>query len=135
MKWFIPGNVPSSKNSRRWTGKYFIASKATMKYRSDTESYYKKFASSFVKEFAKYEAPVYISFKFIRGTRHKFDYVNPLQTVQDEMTKHGWIEDDNASFIVPVLEQYEYHKQNPGVIIEILDEYIFKNNLCIKQKN
>ena len=135
MKWFIPGNVPSSKNSRRWTGKYFIASKATMKYRSDTETYYKNFASSFVKEFDKYQAPVYISFKFIRGTRHKFDYVNPLQTVQDEMTKHGWIEDDNASFIIPVLEQYEYDKQNPGVIIEILDEYIFKNNLCIKQKN
>jgi hypothetical protein len=28
MKWFIPGNVPSSKNGRRWTGKYFMSSKA-----------------------------------------------------------------------------------------------------------
>ena len=30
MKWFIPGNVPSSKNGRRWTGKYFIASKTVI---------------------------------------------------------------------------------------------------------
>ena len=36
MKWFIPGNVPSSKNGRRWTGKYFISSKTVMKYRKDT---------------------------------------------------------------------------------------------------
>ena len=32
-RWFIPGNVPSSKNGRRWTGKYFIASKAVVNYR------------------------------------------------------------------------------------------------------
>jgi len=29
-KWFIPFNVPSSKNGRRWTGKYFISSKTVM---------------------------------------------------------------------------------------------------------
>ena len=46
MKWFIPGNVPSSKNGRRWTGKYFIASKSTMKYRKATK-YYKQFAPLF----------------------------------------------------------------------------------------
>ena len=112
MKWFIPRNVPSSKNSRRWTGKFFIASKTTMKYRKDTDSIYKKHAASFAKEFAKYESPVYISFKFTRGSRHKFDHVNPLQTVQDEMVKHGWIEDDNATFIIPVIEDYNYDKEN-----------------------
>ena len=65
MKWFIPGNVPSSKNSRRWTGKFFIASKTTMKYRKQSESYYKQHAKTFAKEFAKYELPVYVSFKFM----------------------------------------------------------------------
>ena len=64
-----------------------------------------------------------ISFLFIRGSRHKFDYINPAQTVQDDMVKYGWIEDDNAEFIIPGFEQYTYDKDNPGVWIElILDE-------------
>ena len=41
-KWWIPGNVPSSKNGRRWTGKYFIASKAVMNYRKATKDIYEK---------------------------------------------------------------------------------------------
>ena len=47
MKWFIPGNVPSSKNGRRCTGKYFISSKTVMKYRKDTTKHYQKHAASF----------------------------------------------------------------------------------------
>ena len=47
-EWFIPGNVPSSKNSRRWTGRYFIASKTTMKYRDETDEYWKKYKRDFV---------------------------------------------------------------------------------------
>ena len=46
-RWFIPGNVPSSKNGRRWTGKYFIASKAVMNYRKKTKQYYQKYTESF----------------------------------------------------------------------------------------
>jgi|TARA_R100000479_G_C6377160_1_gene199477 Holliday junction resolvase RusA-like endonuclease len=120
MKWFIPGNVPSSKNGRRWTGKYFIASKTVMKYRKDTQSYYKKYAKEFSKELKKHTLPVKVSFTFIRGTRHKFDYINPAQTVQDDMVKHGWIEDDNMNFMIPVFEEFQYDKKNPGVIIKIL---------------
>ena len=41
-RWFIPGSVPSSKNGRRWTGKYFIASKAVMNYRKIAKDYYAK---------------------------------------------------------------------------------------------
>lgn len=122
-KWFIPGNVPSSKNSRRWTGKYFIASKTVMKYRKATSKLYKAFAAVFVKQLAKYKNPVYIHFTFIRGTKHKFDYINPAQTVQDDMVKHGWIEDDNCEFIIPCFEKYQYDKKNPGVIIEIKEKY------------
>tara|TARA_Y100001937_G_scaffold108635_1_gene152462 strand:+ start:3152 stop:3553 length:402 start_codon:yes stop_codon:yes gene_type:complete len=122
-KWFIPGNVPSSKNSRRWTGKYFIASKTVMKYRKDTAKYYKKFTESFQEEVAKYKAPVFVHFTFIRGTKHKFDYINPAQTVQDDMVKHGWMEDDNCEFIVPCFNAYKYDKNNPGVIIEINEKF------------
>lgn len=119
-RWFIPGNVPSSKNGRRWTGKYFIASKAVMNYRKKSKQYYKDYAPEFVKELQKLKLPVKISFEFIRGSRHKFDYINPAQTVQDDMVKHGWIEDDNAEFIIPAFDQYSYDKRNPGVWIELI---------------
>ena len=39
------------------------------------------------------------------------------------MVTHGWIEDDNMVNMIPVFKSYEYDKENPGVIIEIL-----KNN-------
>ena len=120
-KWWIPGSVPSSKNGRRWTGKYFIASKTVVNYRKLTKEYYEKYAKEFKTELAKHKMPAKISFTFVRGTRHKFDYINPAQTVQDDMVKAGWIEDDNAEFILPVFIQYTYDKQNPGVWIEILE--------------
>ena len=120
MKWFIPGNVPSSKNGRRWTGRYFVSSKATTKYRKETAKYYDKFRKGFRKQLAKLELPVKISFKFIRGSKHKFDYINPAQTVQDDMVKHKWIDDDNCENILPVFEPYEYNKENPGVEIKLI---------------
>ena len=120
MKWFIPGNVPSSKNGRRWTGKYFIASKAVMNYRKATKEYYTKYTEDFKAEVAKQELPVKVSFEFIRGSRHKFDYINPAQTTQDDMVKHHWIDDDNCENIIPVFEPYEYDKKNPGVEIKLL---------------
>jgi hypothetical protein len=125
MKWFIPGNVPSSKNGRRWTGKYFIASKTVVTYRKNTKEYYQKYAPEFQKELKKYKLPVKIGFTFIRGSRHKFDYINPAQTVQDDMTTYEWIIDDNADNINPMFYDYQYDKDNPGVYIEILKE----NNL------
>lgn len=122
IRWWIPGNVPSSKNGRRWTGKYFIASKAVMNYRKATKDIYLEYAEDFKQKLGKIDLPVKISFYFIRGSRHKFDYINPAQTVQDDMVKYGWIEDDNAEFIIPAFEQYTYDKENPGVIIKILKD-------------
>ena len=130
MKWFIPGNVPSSKNGRRWTGKYFISSKATMKYRKETKEYYKKYKKEFLNTLEECEFPVKISFKFIRGTKHKFDYINPAQTVQDDMVKHGWLPDDDCSLLIPVFEPYEYDKKNPGVEIKLI-----KNGNKTKKKS
>ena len=121
MKWFIPGNVPSSKNGRRWTGKYFIASKATVNYKKASSAYYTKHAAAFRKEFLKHPQPVTISFTFIRGSRRKFDQINPAQTVQDEMVRYGWLEDDNADILTPAFEDYRYDKENPGVEIKIIN--------------
>lgn len=119
-KWFIPGSVPSSKNGRRWTGKYFIASKTVMNYRKISKDYYLKFLDEFKLELLNYKTPVKIQFTFVRNTRHKFDYINPAQTVQDDMVAYGWIEDDNSDIILPVFYEYIYDKENPGVWIEII---------------
>ena len=119
---FIYGNVPSSKNGKRWTGKILIHSKATQTYIKASKLQYTLFKNKFISLLKGETKPYKISFKFVRGSRHKFDYVNPLQTVQDLMVKHGWIDDDNADEIIPVLEQYEYNKKEPGVIISVIKQ-------------
>lgn len=102
-----------------WTGRFLIASKATQTWRKNTQFLWEKYAKEFREEFDKREKPVKVHFKFIRGSKHKFDFVNPLQSVLDEMVKYGWIPDDNADEILPVFEKYSYDKDNPGVIIKL----------------
>jgi Holliday junction resolvase RusA-like endonuclease len=116
---FINGNVPSSKNGKRWTGKYLIHSKTTMRYIKESKEEYNNHAKEFKDYIKKLEMPYIISFKFYRKSRRKFDYVNPLQTVQDLMVKHGWLEDDNSDHILPMFEKYEYNSISPGVLITI----------------
>lgn len=120
MEIFIPGNVPSSKNSKVWTGKYLVWSKTANKYRKDTACKWIGLAPVFKECTHDKQYPLVVSFQFIRGSKHKFDYVNPLQTVLDLMVEHRWIEDDNADIILPIFEKYKYDKNNPGVIIKIL---------------
>ena len=112
-KWFIPGSVPSSKNGKRWTGKYLISSKAVMNYRKIAKIYYAKYAKDFKAELAKHTLPAKISFTFVRGSRHKFDYINPAQTVQDDMVKGGWIEDDNEPqrLSIPLPHSVSYRRR------------------------
>tara|TARA_R100000664_G_scaffold34214_1_gene55121 strand:- start:2355 stop:2732 length:378 start_codon:yes stop_codon:yes gene_type:complete len=117
---FIPGNVPSSKNSKQWTGKMLINSKATRAYIKATMGFYMGNKVDFQKMLKGREKPYRVSLQFIRGTKHKFDYINPAQTVQDLMVKYNWIKDDNCEEIIPVFEEYKYDKKNPGVIIKIL---------------
>ena len=97
-----------------------INSKAVMDYIKATKADYILNKEKFKELLEGKEPPYDVSFKFIRGTRHKFDYINPCQTVQDLMVKSGWIEDDNCTWIVTHFEEYEYNKEEPGVIIKVL---------------
>ena len=36
------------------------------------------------------------------------------------MVKYGWLEDDNMTYLLPVLDDYEYDKEKPGVYIQVL---------------
>ena len=117
---FIPYNVPSSKNGKRWTGKYLIHSKTVMNYIKATKNHWIENKEKFHELIKDKEIPYKISFKFIRNSRRKFDYINPCQTVQDLMVKYNYIQDDNCEYIVPCFEKYEYDKNHSGVIIKVL---------------
>jgi hypothetical protein len=121
MEIFIKGNVPSSKNTKQWTGKFLVWSKNAQKYVRQTEDYWIENREIWRDMLGDKEFPIKVSFKFVRKSKHKFDYVNPLQTILDLMVKYKWLEDDNADIIKPVFEDYEYDKDNPGVYIKILD--------------
>jgi len=118
---FIKGNVPSSKNSKVWTGKFLVWSKTAQKYRKESKQQWMDGRDEFKKACEGLDKPYIISFTFIRGSKHKFDYVNPLQTVLDIMVEMEWLDDDNADEVLPVFEMYLYDKENPGVSIEVLN--------------
>ena len=124
--WFIPGNVPSSKNSRINTRTRSFPSKATAKYYRESEQFWEEHRDEFIKSLKEYKTPYFIGFHFIRKTIHKYDWINPLQTVQDRMVKHGWIEDDNVNIMFPFPLEINgklttHYPEGPGVIIKILN--------------
>lgn len=119
MSIFIEGSVPSSKNTKQWTGRHLVWSKAAQKYVRDSRDQWISKKPEWLRMIEGKEYPLIVSFKFIRKTKHRFDYINPLQTILDLMVKYDWIPDDNADIILPVFEQYEYDKDCPGVIINV----------------
>lgn len=125
---FVSGNVPSSKNSKQWTGRMLIDSKASREYRKDTEEYWSLFRQSFLDMFYEHEQPWKVGLYFVRKSKHKFDYINACQIIADLMTEYGWIIDDNADFFVPVFLGYRHDKHNSGVYIVSMqkDSFIFE---------
>jgi hypothetical protein len=122
---FINGNVPSSKNSKQWTGRMLIKSKTTMRYIKATEQEWIENKDKFLELLEGKQMPYTIGFYFVRGTRHKYDWVNPVQTIQDLMVKYGWLEDDNVTVMYPrpfkIKNNYgHYDKEKPGVYIKVL---------------
>lgn len=119
-KIFIKGNVPSSKNSKRWTGITLINSETVMKYKENSYIDWWKNAKKFQKMIKGKEKPYKIGFYFIRNSRRKFDYVNVAQLPLDLMQEYKWIENDNMENVIPIFLGYEVDKKNPGIIIEVL---------------
>lgn len=139
---FIPGEVPSSKNSkeigfiflkRGASGKIFInrngkylpvrlnlnSSKATKRYIKERTIDYISKKIAFKKLLKGKEKPYRICFQFSRKTKRKFDYINAAQIVQDMMVKTEWLEDDDCVNIRPYFIEYKVDKNNPGVLISI----------------
>lgn len=122
---FIPGSVPSSKNSKIFTrGRKLIWSKAASLYRKNSKESFILNREHFLSMLNGKEKPYIICFHFVRATKHKYDFVNVVQTIQDLMVEYEYIEDDNIDIMLPfpllMDNKYSsYNKENPGVYIEI----------------
>ena len=140
---FIPGNVPSSKNSRINTKNGSFASKTVKAYLNNLgiQSYSSRkktvkgyinrpnlienLREDFLKQIEGKVLPLEIGFHFVRGTKHKFDFHNIVQVILDLMTAHDLIIDDNMDCAIPFALKidskfYSVDKFNPGVWIKII---------------
>lgn len=122
---FCPTATPSSKNGKIWTGSRFIPSKATTLWRKETRSWWEDNRALFTDELAGLEKPYVIGLHFVRKSKHQWDFVNPVQTVQDEAVAYGFFIDDNCDEMIPVPlmldgKWYSYDKDNSGVYIKII---------------
>jgi hypothetical protein len=126
--WFIPIDVPSSKNSKQIVmhGKkrLIISSAVTQAYKRKTGIIYRSYAREFrsaVDDITDGENyPVHVEFYFVRKTLRKFDYINMAQIVQDMMVAAQWLPDDNCDYIIPVFAGHEKDSKNPGVRIKLI---------------
>jgi len=114
---YIPGDVPSSKNSKIWTGKFLVNSKATQRYKKESKKFYQSQSSTFREWSLECDLPLKVEFTFLRKTKRKFDYINILQIVQDMMVEYDWIEDDNCDVLIPIFKPYHHDKLRAGVLI------------------
>ena len=137
---FIPGNVPSSKNSKVSTSKGIFHSKTVRKYlqyigvkgysvTKKTVDEYKTRQNVFKNSVSDYfdgvdVFPVMICFHFVRDSKRKADFHNLVQIVSDLLVAHDFIPDDNMDYFLPFPMMvngnwWSVNKENPGVFISI----------------
>ena len=140
---FIPGNVPSSKNSRINTKNGSFASKTVKAYLNSlgiqsyssskklVKGYVNKpnlienLREDFLKQTSGKQLPLEIGFHFVRDSRRKFDFHNIVQVVLDLLTASDFIIDDNMDCVIPFALKrdgkfYSVDKENCGVWIKII---------------
>lgn len=118
-KIFIHGNVPSSKNSKIWTGRFLVNSKVTSRYIKATKDQWLDNKAKFEKMLKGKTAPYNVCLYFHRDSKRRFDLINATQILFDLMQEYEWIEDDSAYIITPVYEGFEVNKDSPGVFIHV----------------
>jgi len=148
---FIKGNVPSLKNSKVKTSRGVFSSKTVKKFLMSLgiQSFNsrKKEVKGYVdpnrpnqiellkEEFKKMRAdkgdPIIIGYHQVRNSKRLFDFSNSIEVVQDLLTAHDIIEDDNVKYVFPTpmsingvlpnednvrtIKWYTVDKDNPGV--------------------
>ena len=141
---FIPGNVPSLKNSKVKTSRGIFSSKTVKKYlanlgiqrysssrkevlgyKTRPNIFQEQIVPQIIELLENKEPPFEIGFHFVRGTKHKFDFNNANQLIADLIVAHDVLEDDNMDYFIPFALKidnkfYSVDKTNPGVWIKII---------------
>ncbi len=152
---FIPGNIPSLKNSKVKTSRGIFHSPTVSKFirslgiqhfnsrKKEIKGYkdplrpnrFEALRSSFEAMRAGKADPIIIGYHQVRNSKRLFDFSNSVELVQDLMTAHDFIEDDNVKYVFPVpmsidgklinesnpreFPLYSVDKENPGVWIKV----------------
>lgn len=142
MEIFIPGNVPSSKNSKIKSKKGVFHSKAVRNYLSDLgiksfSTRNKEVDNHKTKEdifgdrvrvlrdkLRNQDPPYKIGFHFVRKDRRSFDFHNMVQIIADLLVAYDVMEDDDMDHFIPVpyfknKNYYSIDKEDPGVYIKL----------------
>ena len=117
MQIFIPGNVPSLKNSKIATTKGVFASKTVRHYLQDLGIRGYSLRERAVQEYqrrpnlfraaikpmlsADIKIPHLIGLYFIRDSNRQFDWINAAQIIFDLLVAHRVITDDSMRYLVP----------------------------------
>lgn len=137
---FIPGQIPSLKNSKVM-GKYpsktvqkWLRTFGIQHYSSGKKevTYFKRIPKQYdfaeiVEPIKKYQDyPLLIGFHFVRNSNRMWDFGNACQIIQDMMVAHNVIPDDNVNYLLPFPmirgdKYWSYDKNTPGVYIKILN--------------
>jgi hypothetical protein len=123
----IPGNVPSSKNSRvfNYKMKRSFESATVRRYKKKSEYAWLNYRTDFINFTKNMQFPLHVKFGFTRDSKRKFDFINPAQTVQDMMVQYGWIPDDSTEYIIPYFdESVIVDKKSAGVYITLMEKII-----------
>jgi hypothetical protein len=119
---FIPGNVPSLKNSKVKTSRGIFSSPTVKRWLMSVgiQSYSasKKLVKGYVAldrpnqlealrgEFVKMKKekgdPIFIGYHQVRKSKRLFDFSNSVEVIQDLFTAHDFIEDDNVKYVFPI---------------------------------
>ena len=92
MEIFIPGNVPSSKNSRMMTKSgLLIKSPLCFKYEKATKDIFVEKSKEFREYVGEIDKPLFIRLHFVRDSKRRCDFHNLTQFIADLLVKNGWI--------------------------------------------
>lgn len=152
---FIPGNIPSLKNSKVKTSRGIFSSPTVSKFlrsigiqgfnsrKKTVKGYvdptrpnqFEALRSVFMAMKHGKSDPLVIGYHQVRNSKRLFDFSNSVEIIQDLMTAHDFIEDDNVKHVFPVpmskegllinpddpraFPLYSVDKENPGVWIKL----------------
>lgn len=152
---FVPGNVPSLKNSKVKTSRGIFHSPTVSKFirslgiqhfnsrKKEIKGYndplrpnvFEAFREEFERMKEGKSNPIIIGYHQVRNSKRLFDFSNSVELVQDLLTAHDFIEDDNVKFVFPVpmsvdgklidasdpraFPLYSVNKEKPGVWIRL----------------